>query len=369
MNKICLSMIVKNEAKVIVRCLDSVARFIHRWCIVDTGSTDGTQGIIREHMSKLGIPGELFERPWVDFGRNRSDALTLARINFGGKCRHILVIDADEVLELVPPFTDLPELANWEVYNIETKLGDLSYERPQIFSIEPPFRYVGVRHEYLELDEPFRQMKLQQVINRPKADGARSSDPDKYASDATALELERQRDPKNTRTVFYLAQSYRDAGFYDQAAAMYELRASMGGWDEEVYQSLYEAGRAHETSGHSSGEVVRSYLAAYNARPTRAEPLCALARFYRGRHMWAPAFLFAQQAKKLPRPADRLFVDDSVYDWRARDEFAIAAFYVGRFAESRTASARLLGNKALPTAEYCRVRENHRLAKEALHGC
>ena len=76
-SSLCLNMIVKNEAHVIRRCLDSVRPFIDRWVIVDTGSTDGTQEIIRTHMRDL--PGELHERPWRDFGTNRSEALALAR--------------------------------------------------------------------------------------------------------------------------------------------------------------------------------------------------------------------------------------------------------------------------------------------------
>ena len=65
-------MIVKNEAHVIRRCLDSVRPLIDRWVIVDTGSTDGTQALIRELMAD--VPGELHERPWVDFSTNRNQA-------------------------------------------------------------------------------------------------------------------------------------------------------------------------------------------------------------------------------------------------------------------------------------------------------
>ena len=91
-NSICLSMIVKNEATVIRRCLDSVKPFITHWVIVDTGSTDGTQDIIREYMADL--PGTLYEREWQDFAHNRSEALALSR----PLADYSLVIDADDAL-------------------------------------------------------------------------------------------------------------------------------------------------------------------------------------------------------------------------------------------------------------------------------
>ena len=77
MPTICLNMIIKNEAPVIRRCLDSVKPFIDSWVIVDTGSSDDTQQIVRDTMA--GLPGELHERPWKNFGHNRNEALELAR--------------------------------------------------------------------------------------------------------------------------------------------------------------------------------------------------------------------------------------------------------------------------------------------------
>ena len=102
---VCLCMIVKNEAPVIARCLDSVRPIITHWVIVDTGSTDGTQDIIRDHLR--GLPGTLYERPWKDFAFNRSEALELARPHGDFS----LIIDADDALELpegyrLPPLLD-----------------------------------------------------------------------------------------------------------------------------------------------------------------------------------------------------------------------------------------------------------------------
>src|SRR5476651_1672927 len=74
---ICLNMIVKNESQVIEKCLASVKPLIDYWVIVDTGSDDDTKEKIKAFMQ--GIPGELHEKPWVNFAHNRNEALTLVK--------------------------------------------------------------------------------------------------------------------------------------------------------------------------------------------------------------------------------------------------------------------------------------------------
>ena len=49
---ICLNMIVKNEAHIILETLNSVKKYIDYWVISDTGSTDGTQTVIKEFFEK-----------------------------------------------------------------------------------------------------------------------------------------------------------------------------------------------------------------------------------------------------------------------------------------------------------------------------
>ena len=86
---IALAMIVRDEAEVIGRCIESVRERIDYWVICDTGSTDATREIVRDALA--GVPGELHQRKWVDFGHNRTELLRLAR----GKADYLLLLDAD----------------------------------------------------------------------------------------------------------------------------------------------------------------------------------------------------------------------------------------------------------------------------------
>ena len=72
-------MIVKDEEKDIERCLKSVYKYIDYWVIIDTGSTDKTIKKVKSLMkNRFKVPGELHERPWVDFSHNRNAALAIA---------------------------------------------------------------------------------------------------------------------------------------------------------------------------------------------------------------------------------------------------------------------------------------------------
>ncbi len=347
---ICLNMIVKDEAPVIARCLGSVLTFVDTWVIVDTGSTDGTQSIIRELATAK--PGELHERPWVSFGHNRNEALELAR----GKADYLFFIDADEMLRLPPSF-EFPAL-DGDGYYISCEYAGTTYGRCALVSGALPWRWEGVVHEYLTCDRPFTLGTLVGPAIVVAHDGARSRNPLTYLKDAALLEDALRHDPEHARNVFYLAQSYRDAGELERSRELYRRRAEMGGWEEEVWFSLYQAAILDERLGAEAPLVSAAYLRAFQNRPTRAEPLVALASFHRRRGEHAVAFIYAQQAAACPPPSDLLFVDDSVYRWRALDELAVSAFYAERLDDGRTAMLRLLKEGRFPDAERPRMLQN-----------
>jgi len=81
-------MIVKNEEKVIERCLSSVSHLVDEVVVVDTGSTDRTKELVLRYTSRV------YDFDWInDFSAARNYAASKAL----GKW--ILVLDADEYID------------------------------------------------------------------------------------------------------------------------------------------------------------------------------------------------------------------------------------------------------------------------------
>jgi hypothetical protein len=227
-----------------------------------------------------------------------------------------------------------------------------------------PWRYEGVVHEYVTTDQPHKIVHLDGPSIDRRHEGARSRDPDTFRKDAALLQSELAKDPQNTRYAFYLAQSWRDAGELETARESYLRRAAMPGFDEEVWYSLFEAARLAERLGRPHHEIATGYLTAWQCRPQRAEPLVALARHHRERREFALACLYARQAAAIPRPDDRLFVDEATYAWRALDELATSAWYVQARDEGRRAAERLLAEQRYPESERARIESNARFYRD-----
>jgi hypothetical protein len=132
----------------------------------------------------------------------------------------------------------------------------------------------------------------------------------------------------------------------------------MGGWEEEAWYARFQVAALLERSQAPTSEIIDAYLGAFDARPARAEPLCELARHLRVAGRYGSAYVHARMAAEIPMPADLLFIDLSVYRWRARDERAVSAFYLGRRAECAALCRELLADPALPLAEHARVTAN-----------
>ncbi|MFE0516107.1 glycosyltransferase [Streptomyces sp. NPDC058964] len=360
---VCLNMIVKDEAPVIRRCLESVRPLIDTWVIVDTGSTDGTQDVIRDVYRDL--PGELYERPWKGFDGSRTEAIELARAG----ADYLLFMDADDVME-VAPGSAMPELT-LDAYRLSIRSGRYRYRRRALVSTRLPWRYVGVLHEYLDCGSQYSLGNLEGATVVVVGGGGRSrgkSPREKYLGDVEILRQGLIKEPGNERYVFYLAQGWRNAGEFEKAIEAHDRRAGMGGWDEEVFCSRLFGAQLAEQLGRPPAEVMDRYLGAHESRPARAEALGELARWCRlNGQRWPLAHLFAQQAARLPYPSgDHLFVEPAWYEWRALDELAVSAYWVGEYEESEGCCERLLAEGRLPAEDRDRVFQNLELSRRHL---
>ncbi|WP_218929733.1 glycosyltransferase family 2 protein [Aquabacterium olei] len=367
--RIGLCMIVKNEAHVIRRCLDSVLPLIDHVFIEDTGSTDGTQAVVRAWLAEHGVPGDVVDVPWQDFAFNRSDAL--ARLREQRHIDYALVIDADDTLVYPPGFDARACKASLkdDVIDVDIAHGAIRYQRPLLLRNGLPFRYRGVLHEYVAIPpEAKGRSTLDGVHMQYNSGGDRSRDPQKFHKDAAVLAcaLRTETDPfLRSRYTFYLAQSLKDSGQIERALAAYQQRAEMGYWEEEVFVALYRAGQLQERLGHPAQQVIDTWLRATAAQPARAEALHAASRLCRLQKRYEQGYWFAKRGLG-PRPPSGLFVESWIYDHGLLDELAVNAYWSGRYAECRTACERLLEERQLPTGMRERVQENLRFAIERL---
>lgn len=334
-------MIVKNESAVIERCLASLKDKIDYWVIVDTGSTDGTQEVIRNFLKD--VPGELYERPWVDFSHNRNEALELGRT----KADYLLFIDADQILEF-------PDSNGWPVLNKDCYYvivqSDFRYAAQYVLLVKTSLamRWEGVLHEGLVHNgkncSVFADIRISAI-----SDGHRSQDPDKFLKDAAILEKALEKEPENSRYAIFLALTYDAAKQYELAYKWFEKRSQMGGSDEEVFYSILKMAHLERLFEKEPSLFIATYEKAYEKRPTRAEPLYWLADYYITQKDFEKAYHLATKAQKIPFPyTDVVYLEASVYEYEILLQIVRCAYQTKRYKECHEALLSLQKNPKLP---------------------
>lgn len=285
------------------------------------------------------MPGELRVSTWVDFGHNRSELVRWASEG----AEWLLLLDADMTIDADDDLAHQLHAFTADAALVPVE-GGLVYRMPYLVRGDRPWHYAGRTHEHLTSTEPYSTGWFDGLRIAHLADG--SSHAVKLERDIDLLGIDLLENPGSARTVFYLAQSYRDAGEHDLALEHYRRRAAMGGWEEEVFWSLYQAALLEEkVDAPTAGDAL---IRAWDARPERAEPLYRLARRHRLRGEHHAAWLYASAAAVLPVPGDTLFVEAEVYRWGAAFERADAAWRLGHRDVARVDAERILDLDGIP---------------------
>jgi glycosyltransferase involved in cell wall biosynthesis len=333
----CLAMIVRDEAEVIERCIESVRPFIDAAVVVDTGSTDGTVHIVEDTFWRF--PAEIFptkfvQRPWVNFGHNRTELLKLAK----GKADYLLLLDADMTVEQTGPWpADLPDECMVRIPSQE-----FDYRLPLLVRSDLDWRYEGVTHEYLTTDDEHTRANVDHLIVHHHLDGGTRAE--KFERDLKLLADSDLGDPRN---VFYLAQTHRDLGSSAEAIHWYCRRAGMGGFEEEAFYAEFQWGVGLAEVGEWD-RALDILMLAWQRRPQRLEPLYEIVSRLRILGRYRAAHAFAVQGLGKEPPDDILFVSPWVYRYGLLFEFSIVAYWVGDHRASLEACDRLLEMDDLP---------------------
>ncbi len=153
--RVSLCMIVKNEEKVLARCLNSVTGCFDELIIVDTGSTDNTKEIAAQ------FTAQVYDFEWCDdFAAARNFSFSKAT------CEWIMWLDADDILtsENKDAFLSLKERGvpsdfsavglRYDTAYDESGNVTFSYERERIIRRDAPHEWVGFVHEVLSYEGP-----------------------------------------------------------------------------------------------------------------------------------------------------------------------------------------------------------------------
>lgn len=164
---VSVCMIVKNEEKVLKRCLDSLKGLWDELIIVDTGSTDSTRDIALSYTDKV------YDFKWVnDFSKARNFSIEKAT------CDYIYIPDADEILdeENREKFLNLKkcllkeidivqmryvnQLENGTVYNFDSEY------RPKLYKRLREWTFIEPVHERVRLDPVVFESDID-IIHKP----------------------------------------------------------------------------------------------------------------------------------------------------------------------------------------------------------
>ena len=358
MGKLALNFICKDESPVIEKMLESAKDIVDLIVVNDTGSTDGTQQIIKNFGEKYGIPTYVFERPFDDFENSRNHAMQKLRdvvkeLNWNADQVHGFWFDCDETLVIDSKFNKAQFTK--DLYMINTYIGQMKYTRNTFFKVSKPFRWYGPVHEFIVCDEQNITSGLAENIHvdvKMTGNSWMGDIAEKYASHSYKLEAYINKNRQDPRWIFYTAQSWHDAASIKdnreenderlrRSMKYYRERVSRtDGYAEEIYYAQYRIGTIMRILEEPWHLTHMELLKAYQIDPLRGESIKVIIDHYLQMGDWNMAYLYSKFAKttfhgKNPYPTRLLFVDEATYVWKFAEAHAAASFYTGRMDEAK----------------------------------
>lgn len=310
---ISAAIIVKNEEDIIQRCLDCVSLFADEIVVVDTGSDDKTKEIAARHPKVKLFDSEHFGT-WTHFSEF---SFSVAKNEAVEKCSGTWVIwwDADDFIDednarKIRNLADTTEETC--LYSFNIKYGPMSFEHCRMFRNGHNIKFDEAHsvHEYLNtLGHPNysrHEVVIQHIPgNKHMPSGERN---------IAIMEKDyNERGMDDPRTLFYLANGYREAGRQDDAIEFYKKYLNKSQWGEERFFARYYLAQALVHKSRFA-EARQEALRAVTEDFRFAETYCMLGDLAFREGDIKRAQLWFMMASETPYPSDaKLFVTPALY--------------------------------------------------------
>ena len=327
-NKIIMNLMIKNESKIIERCIERALDHVDAISILDTGSTDNTVEICNKFLEKCGKPFNVSVEQFKTFGYNRTISFQKAqelckKLGWDSDKTYAMAVDADMIIKPSDAFKDFKMTANG--YNLIQQNGSLKYYNTRFMLCSYDWKCIGATHEYWSGD-PTEKIPIEIFYIDDVNDGGCKSD--KFERDVRLLTEDLKTEPDNGRTHFYLAQSYKDSGNFNSAIKHYKRRIELGGWYEEVWYAHYQIAKCYDCLKQPE-EMEAWALKAFKFHPHRAEPLYYLTVYFKDKYEHFKSYQYYLKGKDIPFPKnDQLFVEYSIYEGLFDYENTIISCYI-----------------------------------------
>jgi glycosyltransferase involved in cell wall biosynthesis len=352
-----LIMIVKNESKIIERCIASVLGFVDFYIICDTGSTDDTRQKIRDFTKKHKLPGILYKHTWKNYGHNRTEGVNKAleyieQQKWPRDNCWLYSMDADQILVNTIGFdktwlTCLPPEKRTKGFHISLQTRNWRYRNTRLFYCRTDWQCVNRVHE-VWVAKPMDKVEeqLDQFPNAPWVfdydDGGNHTT--KHQRELALLKLELEDKEFDPRTHYYLGHTYFGLGKHKKAIEHFKQAFNYTTWEEERWSSLYNMALGYQGLKKWT-KALNYYLLAYQLRPYRLETIHRIIKYYREANQNDIAWFFLRDIPvgSLPLPEqDYLLIEKDVYDYAFDTERSILCYYMGKDKIGIAACDRLL---------------------------
>jgi hypothetical protein len=338
-------LMVKDEEAAMEKTLKPlVDGGIQSFFIFDTGSTDRTIEVTQEFFKAHNIERAcIVQEPFVNFEVSRNRALDLAEQVFP-RAVFMLMPDAEWYLynvEGLLKFCEQERYGYSPSYSIRLTNGYEDFRRTCVARVRSKTRYVGATHEVM-IPETGSQVPSDVYFKLCTTHYGQEKSRRRWVRDLDLLlkQYEKNSTPDypDTRSMFYIAQTYACLGDWENAYHWYELRSQHHGWDEEDFITVYRLAQAAEQLSYTHEAYTwalahQHYIEAHKMRPHRIEPLIKLADHYWDVGNYAACYLFAKRASEIPYPEqDVLFVETKMYEFYRYEILSKSAWYVQEYA-------------------------------------